>query len=253
MPEGPAISLNGIAKRFGDGPLVLENTSLTTQPGEILGIIGPSGCGKSTLLRIIAGLLPMTSGTLDHGDHNVRPAFIFQDSTLLPWATVLENIALPLRLKGLAPQERLRVAGEWARQVGLQAAAHYHPRQLSGGMRMRVSIARALSLQPNLLLLDEPFGALDAITRNRLNEELLRLYAGARWTAFFVTHSVNEAVFLANRILILGTNPGTIRAMVENPLPYPREARTRESLAYQQCVADITSRLHQVLTHDPVE
>ena len=247
MPEGPSVSLNEISKRFGDGPAVLENISLTVGKGEIISIVGPSGCGKSTLLRIIAGLLPATGGEISHGGDKVDPAFIFQDATLLPWANVRENIALPSRLKGIPREMRLDLANEWAGRVGLKQALDYYPRQLSGGMRMRVSIARALSQFPNLLLLDEPFGALDAITRNRLNEEILALHASSRWTAFFVTHSVSEAVFLSHRIIIMGTNPGHVSAVMENPLPFPRNAQTRESIEFQQQLAEATARLQEVL------
>lgn len=250
MPDGPAIALTGISKRFGNGPLVLDDISLQAQSGEIVSILGPSGCGKSTLLRIIAGLISSSSGELHHAGPQLDPAFIFQDATLLPWATVLQNIALPLRLKGISQQIRLGIAGEWAKRVGLDPAANYYPRELSGGMKMRVSIARALSLHPNLLLLDEPFGALDAITRNRLNEEFLALHEDAKWTAFFVTHSVNEAVFLSNRIIIMADHPGRISAVIENPLQFPRNSHTRESLEFQQRVAETHARLHEVLPHE---
>jgi NitT/TauT family transport system ATP-binding protein len=250
MPEGPEISLTDINKRFGEGPAVLNGISFAANPGEIVAIVGPSGCGKTTLLRIIAGLIEPSGGRLEHAGSPVNTAYIFQDATLLPWATVEENIALPLRLTGTGKAERMAVARDWAARVGLAEALAYYPRQLSGGMRMRVSIARALSLQPNLLLLDEPFGALDAITRNRLNEELLALHDDARWTAFFVTHSVTEAVFLSNRIVILANNPGTVSAVVENPLPAKRDAHTRESLEFQKRVAETTAQLQKVLPHE---
>ena len=248
MPEGPAIALQNLGKRFGTGPLVLEDISFRAASAEIVAIVGPSGCGKSTLLRLIAGLLQPTSGRISTAGEGIEPAFIFQDPTLLPWATVEANIALPLRLKGIAGAERLRTARLWARRLGLEDALTYHPRQLSGGMRMRVSIARALSLQPSLILFDEPFGALDAITRNRLNEEILALHGESRWTAFFVTHSVTEAVFLSHRVVILGTDPGQVSAILENPLPFPRNFHTRESLPFQQQVAGATARLQEVLS-----
>ncbi len=247
MAEGPAIRLTGISKRFGDGPPVLEGITLAAGPGEITAIVGPSGCGKSTLLRIIAGLLQPGAGSVSLPADGGPPAFIFQDATLLPWATVLDNIALPLRLDRAPRAAREAVAREWAGRMGLSPFLHYHPRQLSGGMRMRVSVARALCRDPRLLLLDEPFGALDAITRNRLNEELLGLHAAGRWTAFFVTHSVSEAVFLSHRVVILTPQPGRVARVLENPLPFPRDARTRESLEFQQRVAEATARLHEVL------
>ena len=248
MPEGPVIELEALSKRFAGGPWVLKDISFSAGGGEIISIVGPSGCGKSTLLRLIARLIPATSGNILHSHGSINPAFIFQDATLLPWATVRENIALPARLKGIQKEKRMESASDWAQMVGLQDVLDYYPRQLSGGMKMRVSIARALSQAPNLLLLDEPFGALDAITRNRLNEDLLQLHGEQGWTAFFVTHSVTEAVFLANRIIIMGNNPGTVEAVIENHLAYPRDATTRESIEYQQCVAEATSRLHNVLS-----
>lgn len=247
MSEGPSISLDKISKRFDEDALVLDEISLTAESGEIVAIVGPSGCGKSTLLRIIAELLPATSGNIHSTGNPVDPAFIFQDSTLLPWATVRENIYLPAQLKGIDKEYRDGVATEWATLLGLKRALDYYPRQLSGGMKMRVSIARALSMFPNLLLLDEPFGALDAITRNRLNEELLKLHAKSKWTAFFVTHSVSEAVFLSHRIIIMENHPGRVAAVIENPLPFPRDAHTRESLEFQQRVAEATAKLHEVL------
>ena len=243
--------MTGVSQRFGDGPLVLQDISLSAQPGEIVTIIGPSGCGKTTLLRIIAGLIHTNEGRMEHAGPAVHPAYIFQDATLLPWSTVEQNIGLPLRLKGTPKSKRVRIVRQWAEKVGLQGALGYYPRELSGGMKMRVSIARALSLKPNLLLLDEPFGALDAITRNRLNEELLDLHADSRWTAFFVTHSVTEAVFLSHRIIILTNNPGRIAAVLENPLSFPRNNHVRESLAFQQKVAEATARLQEVLPHEP--
>ncbi|MEX0331287.1 MAG: ABC transporter ATP-binding protein [Puniceicoccaceae bacterium] len=247
MADGPNINLQSVSKRFGEGPLVLEEVSLSAGSGEIVAIVGPSGCGKSTLLRLVADLLPATSGEISASGSEVDPAFIFQDPTLLPWSTVRDNIFLPSRLKGTGSDLRGGTPEEWANRLGLERALDYYPRQLSGGMRMRVSIARALSQAPNLLLLDEPFGALDAITRNRLNEELLELHAQSRWTAFFVTHSVSEAVFLSHRIVIMENHPGRVAATIENPLPFPRNAHTRELIEFQQRVAEATALLQEVL------
>jgi NitT/TauT family transport system ATP-binding protein len=247
MADGPSIELSNISKRFGEGPLVLQDMSFAAAPGEIIAIVGPSGCGKSTLLRIIAGLIPATDGRITTSGNPADPAFIFQDSTLLPWLSVSQNIALPGRLKGVPKSTREASAENWATRLGLGRALDYYPRQLSGGMRMRVSIARALSQAPNLLLLDEPFGALDAITRNRLNEKLLELHGQSNWTAFFVTHSVSEAVFLSHRIVIMENHPGRVAGVMENPLPFPRDSHTRESIEFQQQVAEATSRLQEVL------
>jgi len=246
MHESPDIVLEKIGKRFGNGPPVLENLSLSVRPGELIAIIGPSGSGKSTLLRIIAGLLEPSEGCVRSASPDRGAAFIFQESTLLPWATVEENIALPLRLRGMKNGERLRIARSWAGKLGLRDACLLYPRQLSGGMRMRVSIARALCLETKLLLLDEPFGSLDAITRNTLNEELLELKAKTGWTGFFVTHSVTEAVFLADRILVLGHRRGAFH-LLDNPLPFPRTSATRASIAFQHRVADTTACLQEEL------
>ncbi len=247
MAEGPNIALEGIGKSFDGGPPALEDISLTAQSGEIVAIVGPSGCGKTTLLRIIAGLLEPSTGEVLHSGNAIHPAYIFQDATLLPWATVEDNIALPARLQGQSPYKRRKLARYWAERVGLEGVLTYYPRQLSGGMKMRVSIARALSQSPNLLLLDEPFGALDAITRNRLNEELLSLHGQSRWTAFFVTHSVTEAVFLSHRVVILSNQPGRVAAVIENTLPTPRDAATRESLEFQHRLAEANARLQESL------
>lgn len=247
MPEGPAIALEGLSKRYGSNPHVLKDISFTAASGEIISIVGPSGCGKTTLLRLIANLIPASTGEILHSGSDVECAYIFQDATLLPWANVLDNIALPSRLKGANRRRARKSSQEWASMVGLGDSLDRYPRQLSGGMKMRVSIARALSQSPNLLLLDEPFGALDAITRNRLNEELLQLHQKSAWTGFFVTHSVSEAVFLSNRIIIMDKDPGSVAAIIENDLPFPRKASVRESTEFQRRVAEATGRLQQVL------
>ena len=247
MPEAPEIALEGLSKRFGGDPPVLHDISFSAKSGEIIAIVGPSGCGKTTLLRLIAGLIPASQGAIRSTGPGIECAYIFQDATLLPWATVRENIALPSRLKGVDSQQRFKHAEHWAETVGLGDSINRFPRQLSGGMKMRVSIARALSQSPNLLLLDEPFGALDAITRNRLNEELLQLHQQSEWTAFFVTHSVTEAVFLSHRIIIMDRDPGRVAAVIENDLPFPRKASLRESIEFQHHVAETTGRLQQVL------
>ncbi|MDX2112059.1 MAG: ABC transporter ATP-binding protein [Verrucomicrobiota bacterium] len=246
----PIIELLDATKRYGDGPVVLESLSLKVERGEFVALLGPSGCGKSTLLRVVAGLSPLTSGAVtvagSSPEHaREKMAFIFQEATLLPWLTVQGNVEVPLRLRHETKETREARASALLELVGLATVANYYPRQLSGGMKMRVSLARALTLSPEVILLDEPFGALDAMTRNRLNEELLRLREAQRWTALFVTHSVQEAVFLSSKIVLLGANPGRIHRVLENPLPYPRTAETRETDGFQQLSARLAAELRQ--------
>jgi NitT/TauT family transport system ATP-binding protein len=243
------VAFDAVGKRFDSGPEVLADLTLAAAPGDFIALIGPSGCGKTTCLRLLAGLTPPTTGviTMDGVAPAVardRLAFIFQEPTLLPWLTSRRNVELPLRLRGVPSVERASTALELLRRVDLEPAAALYPRQLSGGMKMRVSLARALTRSPGLLLLDEPFAALDEMTRNRLNEDLLRLRETAPFTAFFVTHSVSEAVFLANRLVVLAANPGRIAAELPVPFAYPRTAKLRESLEYQQLVAAATATLH---------
>ncbi|HWC86632.1 MAG TPA: ABC transporter ATP-binding protein [Solirubrobacteraceae bacterium] len=228
-----AVSINGISKRFvlPDRELVaLHDISLEVRDGEFLSLIGPSGCGKSTLLRLVAGLIEPSSGSISIGDESPAQArarydlgFVFQEPTLLPWRTSLENVTLLLDVaRRGSTAERRRRGLELLDLVGLRDFADAHPAKLSGGMQRRVGIARALALDPRILLLDEPFGALDEITRQRMNMELLRVWAQQRTTALLVTHNVGEAVFLSDRVLVMGTRPGRIIAEVTVDLPRPR-------------------------------
>lgn len=242
-----SIQVDGASKRFGSGPVVLSPLDLVVQPGDFISLIGPSGCGKSTLLRLVGGLTQPSAGTvrvegLPPEQARDRMAFIFQEPTLLPWLTVRANVQVPLRIRGEPRSTCRETADRMLRLVRLEAAADRYPRQLSGGMKMRVSIARALSLKPRVLLLDEPFGALDEMSRDHLNEELLALRAREEWTALFVTHSVAEAVFLSNRILVLAANPGRVHREVRVPFAYPRTEETRQSPEYLDLVAE-TSRI----------
>lgn len=245
---GARVQLVGVGKAF-DGEVILRGVSLTVEPGELVGVIGPSGCGKTTLLKLVAGLMAPSEGSVQFSGPAKRReslSFVFQEATLLPWLTVLDNVALPLRVAGASRQEREAKALTHIERVGLVDATHLYPRQLSGGMKMRVSVARAMTVDPTLLLLDEPFGALDEMTRDTMNEELLRLRHTARWTALFVTHSVAEAVFLASKVVVLGARPGHVAHTLEVPLGYPRSAATRERAEYVERVVAVTRALHSV-------
>jgi NitT/TauT family transport system ATP-binding protein len=245
MPAPPFVEFRMVEKRFGAGNLVLANVSFLAERGDFISLIGPSGCGKSTLLRLLAGLSPISAGTLTINgktpDNSAADlAFVFQEPTLLPWLTVAGNIEVPQKLRGVSAQARAQSVRQVLDLVRLSAKADAYPRQLSGGQKMRVSLARALALTPKLLLLDEPFGALDEMTREHLNEELLAIRQQQMWTAFFVTHSVSEAVFLSNRIMIMSAEPGRIHQEITVPLPYPRTAETRISPAYHEWVSLVT-------------
>jgi len=245
------VEFKHVEKRYGEGPLILDRISFAAERGDFIALIGPSGCGKSTILKLIAGLSPISGGTVTVDgmipENAVEElAFVFQEPTLLPWLTVQKNVEVPLRLRAARADHREQLSKTCLSLVGLSERAHYYPRQLSGGQKMRVSIARALSLSPKILLLDEPFGALDEMTRDHLNEELLAIREQKAWTAFFVTHSVAEAVFLSNRIFVLSANPGRLYREVQVDLPYPRTEETRQSARYQALVADVSKLLRSV-------
>jgi len=253
MNTPPVVEFRDVIKRFGDGPLVLDRISFAVQPGDFVSLLGPSGCGKSTLLRLLAGLTPVSGGQLlvdgrAPAETASELGFVFQDATLLPWLTVAQNVELPQHLRGVPPAQRAATRERVIKLVRLHDKADAYPRQLSGGQRMRVSIARALALTPRILLLDEPFGALDEMTRERLNEELLTIRSRQEWTAFFVTHSVAEAVFLSQRIVVLSSHPGQIHAEISVPLPYPRTADTRHSREYHDLVAQVSRSLRAIDT-----
>jgi NitT/TauT family transport system ATP-binding protein len=246
--SAPEVVIRNVTKRFQSAAMpVLEAIDLSVDRGDFVSIIGPSGCGKSTLLKLIAGLSPITAGEISV--NGLTPAaareqvsFVFQDATLMPWRTVTENIELGLELEGKPRAERSVVVAKLLDLVGLSHVAQHYPRQLSGGMKMRVSIARALATTPRLLLMDEPFAALDEMTRDRMNEELLRLRKEQGWTVIFVTHSVAEAVFLSSRVVILAPHPGRVAHQLEVDLPHPRTAETRESDEFDSLV-NHTSKL----------
>jgi NitT/TauT family transport system ATP-binding protein len=231
--SAPLVALAGVRKAFETGTLALEHFDFALRAGEFVSLLGPSGCGKSTALRILAGLSEPSSGTVTWRDPDARQGlgFVFQEPTLMPWATVFNNVFLPLKLAG---EGRAAVRGrvmETLSRVGLADFASAYPRELSGGMRMRVSIARALVTAPRVLLMDEPFAALDEITRFKLNDDLVALWRELKMTVLFVTHSVFESVFLANRIVVMTGRPGRVSSELAIDAP-GRDARFRTSAEY---------------------
>ena len=245
------LTLSNVSKRYGSSPPVIEQINLSIDQGEFVSLIGPSGCGKSTLLKLISGLTGPSSGSiLVDGQTPVQArkaiSYIFQDATLLPWRTVSRNVGLGLELEHVSRETRKQRVESLIELVGLSHVVRAYPRQLSGGMKMRVSVARALATTPRLLLMDEPFGALDEMTRDRLNEELLRLRAEQNWTAVFVTHSVAEAVFLSTRIIVLAPSPGRIAQEITIPLPFPRTGATRENPQFESFVTEVSRALRGV-------
>jgi len=243
------VGVRGVSKVFGNGVSALADVSLEVQAGEFLSVLGPSGCGKSTLLRLVAGLAEPTTGTIDWADDKGMAdlGFVFQEPTLMPWATALANVALPLKLRGVAKSEREARAAEALDNVGLKGFERVWPRELSGGMKMRVSLARALVVQPRLLLMDEPFAALDEITRHRLNDDLLELWQRSGVTIVFVTHSVFESVFLSQRIVVMSARPGRVSAELAVTTPYPRSQAFRTSAEYAAWCRQASSRLGEAM------
>jgi NitT/TauT family transport system ATP-binding protein len=249
----PLVSVRGVTKRFGEGSeavVALSDVSLDVAPGDFVSLIGPSGCGKSTLLRTIGDLTTATEGEVRVGGRTAHDArvnrdygMVFQKATLFNWRTVRRNVELPLEIMGYDKDERTRRATEMLELVELGEFARKRPQQLSGGMQQRVAIARALAFEPALLLMDEPFGALDEITRERLNDELLRIWERTGTTVVFVTHSIPEAVFLSNRIVVMSPRPGRILAEIDVDLPYPRGEDTREHDRYFELVTEVRETL----------
>jgi NitT/TauT family transport system ATP-binding protein len=259
---GAAISLAGVSMVFGgNGPAnavrALQDVNLDIRPRELVSLIGPSGCGKSTLLRLIGDLLTPTSGTLTVNAKTPRQArlardygIVFQQPVLFDWRTVAQNVLLPLEVMGVAKAERQARADQLLALVGLQEFTHRYPWELSGGMQQRVSIARALSFRPSVLLMDEPFGALDEMTRERLNRELLNVWAETGTTLVFVTHSIAEAVFLSDRIVVMSPRPGRVETVVPVDLPRPRGPETREAPRFFELIAAVRHNLREVDQHE---
>ncbi|MER9326334.1 ABC transporter ATP-binding protein [Mesorhizobium sp. M0488] len=230
------LALRGVGKVFSNGVTALSDVDLTIREGDFLSLLGPSGCGKSTALRLIAGLSTPTSGVLDwRGGASLDRSnigFVFQEPTLLPWASVFDNVWLPLRLKGISRSQAAPAVTQMLARVHLTGFEDAVPRELSGGMKMRVSIARAMVTKPRVLLMDEPFAALDEITRFKLNNDLLELWQDERFTVVFVTHSVFESVFLSNRVVVMAARPGRVFDELAIEASYPRDEAFRTSTDY---------------------
>ncbi|HEY1473607.1 MAG TPA: ABC transporter ATP-binding protein [Pseudolabrys sp.] len=245
------VSLRNVGKTFESGTVALEDLSLDVRDGEFVSLLGPSGCGKSTALRIIAGLSAPSAGAVEWPGGAGRIGFVFQEPTLMPWADVAANVQLPLRLSAADETQSCEAVRQALERVGLADFAQHYPRELSGGMKMRVSIARALVTAPQLLLLDEPFAALDEITRFKLNNDLLALWQALRRTVIFVTHSVFESVYLSQRIVVMTPRPGRVSADIAIPAPYPRDERFRTSADYAGYCRTVSEALGKAMGGAP--
>jgi NitT/TauT family transport system ATP-binding protein len=255
LSRRPLITIRGISKQFANGTLAVRDVNLDLFEGEFISLLGPSGCGKSTLLRMIAGLSTPSAGQIDwptqvhdaDGNPERDLGFVFQDPTLMPWATAIGNVAMPLTLKGVKKREAQERSAQMLALVGLKGFEQSYPRELSGGMKMRVSIARALVTRPKVLLMDEPFAALDEITRHKLNDDLLNLWWAQRFTAVFVTHSVFESVYLSQRIVVMAARPGRVMADLDVAAPYPRSDEFRTSADYAGLCRVASEKLKQAI------
>jgi NitT/TauT family transport system ATP-binding protein len=251
----PVVVMRGVSKVFSNGTLALSNMTLTVQRGEFLSLLGPSGCGKSTALRIIAGLGQSSSGSVEWPSSTINArglpegdiGFVFQDPTLMPWTTVFGNVYLPLKLQGLSKDKARPRVMETLALVGLADFADAYPRDLSGGMKMRVSIARALVTKPKLLLMDEPFAALDEITRQKLNDDVLKLWRQSGVTVIFVTHSVFESAYLSNRIVVMRARPGQVFTDLPLVTSAERDEQYRTSEEYRATTALVSKALHDAI------
>jgi len=240
-PTDTSLRFDHVSMVFPDGTHAVDDVTFSLGPGELVSVVGPSGCGKSTLLRIASGLATASGGQVEVDTGDV--GYVFQDATLLPWRNVQANVELLAELHGVPKDERRRLAAEAIELVWLQGFERQMPRRLSGGMKMRVSLARSLTLKPGVFLFDEPFGALDEITREKLNDELLRLFDSQRFAGLFVTHSVSEAVFLSTRVLVMSPRPGRILADVPVPFPYPRAPELRFTPEFAALAGEVSAAL----------
>jgi NitT/TauT family transport system ATP-binding protein len=253
--QQPVVRATGVGKIFDVGPnpvTALEEIDLTIRAGEFVSLIGPSGCGKTTLLRVLGDLIEPTSGEILVNAKPARQArldrdygMVFQAPVLMDWRTIARNIELPLEIIGFPREERARRSAELLRLVELEGFGERHPWQLSGGMQQRVAIARALAFAPRLLLMDEPFGALDEMTRERMNLELLHIWSRTGTTVVFVTHSIPEAVFLSTRVIVMSARPGRISRIIEVDLAQPRTVETRDTTRYFELVSEVREALRQ--------
>lgn len=236
-----ALSFRNVSMTFPDGTRALDDVSFDVAKGEFVTIVGPSGCGKSTLLKIASGLLDATAGSVEVDRDRI--GYVFQDATLLPWRTVRRNVELLAELHGIDGKERSRLAEEAIRLVGLSGFENHYPRSLSGGMKMRASLARTLTLKPPVFLFDEPFGAVDEITREHLNEETLRLFEQERFAGLFITHSISEAVFLSTKVYVMSARPGRLVASFDVPFEFPRRPEIRFDARFAELSGRISSAL----------
>ena len=247
------LELSDVEKRYDNGTLALERVNLKVGQHEFVSLLGPSGCGKSTALKMIAGLSPVTAGSIvwsdSIGDHAKDISFVFQEPTLMPWTKIFENVWLPLRLKGVSLETAKPMVDAVLEKVGLSQFAHVYPRELSGGMKMRVSIARAMITKPRLLLMDEPFAALDEMTRFKLNNDTLALWQAQQFTTIFVTHSVYESVYLSNRIIVMAARPGRMIADIAINEPYPRTDSFRNTSRYAELCVKVSQALQKAGDH----
>lgn len=240
-PRDGALRFEGIGMVFPDGTEAISEVSFSVEPGEFVTVVGPSGCGKSTLLRIASGLLEPTAGrVLVDRDHL---GYVFQDATLLPWRSVRRNVELLAELRGMPEPERREKAADAIRLVGLEGFEEHYPKSLSGGMKMRTSLARTLTLRPPVFLFDEPFGSVDEITREHLNEQTQELFRNEGFAGLFITHSISEAVFMSTRVLVMSPRPGRIVAELEVPFPYPRPAELRFDPVFAELSGEVSLAL----------
>lgn len=239
--QDTALRFDGLSMVFADGTHALDDVSFSIRQGEFVTVVGPSGCGKSTLLRVASGLEENASGTCEVDRESI--GYVFQDATLLPWRTVQRNVELIAELHHVPKAERSRRASEAIELVGLDGHQDKHPKQLSGGMKMRCSLARSLVMDPKVFLFDEPFGALDEISRERLNDELLQLFTGVGFAGLFITHSIAEAVFMSTRVIVMSGRPGRILADIDIPFEYPRKPELR----YEPAFAEVSGQVSEYL------